>query len=52
MDSHTDSPAESPKPYRNRNRYLYIYYIYYVHCPMDVLWTHFYYRFGVLQIIP
>lgn len=27
MDSHTDSPAESPKPYRNRNRYLYILYL-------------------------
>lgn len=24
MDSHTDSPTESPKPYRNRNRNLYI----------------------------
>lgn len=27
MDSHTDSPLESPKPYRNRNRYLYILYL-------------------------
>lgn len=27
MDSHTDSLAESPKPYRNRNRYLYILYL-------------------------
>lgn len=23
MDSHTDSPVESPKLYRNRNRYAY-----------------------------
>ena len=47
MDCHKDCPMESPKPYRNRNRYLYLY-ILYVHCPMDVLWTHFS-RIGVLQ---
>lgn len=48
MDGHKDSPVECPKPYRNRNRYLLLY-IYYGQCPMDVLRTHFYYRFGVLQ---
>lgn len=27
MDSHMDSPVESPNPYRNRYRYLYILYL-------------------------
>ena len=42
MDSHTDSPAESPKPYRNRNRYLYIISIMFI-----VLWM----SYGHISII-
>lgn len=44
MDSHTDSPAESPKPYRNRNRYLYILYLLCslsYGCPMDTFLLSF-----------
>ena len=44
MDSHTDSPVESPKLYRNRNRYLYILYLLCslsYGCPMDTFLLSF-----------